>query len=298
MFRNFYNARAKEVPVVGSKLSKAFIEFKNNLKEFANNQIYDNHKNTYETYAVSSGKGKWTNYPHVYIYDLNLRKNNKYKFYPYAIYYLFDDDIQEAYLSLNISWDYPNRFLTDTKGDVTQELKQEYYKSITSNAKSKLMELGKISTDSDWSIPEDSTNSTFYYKTYKKNDLPGEAVLQEDLIQLLTLYQDLIQLEQPQQQPDYSIIEKLFNDFNEEFLKKDIGKDHLSRYDLYCNNVNGYFNRIKENPEVMKDLSDPIINYLLPIKGNPIAPAAVGSIKAFGYTDEDIPTLTKTFLIF
>ena len=37
-----------------------------------------------------------------------------------------------------------------------------------------------------------------------------------------------------------------------------------------------------------------IINYLLPIKGNPIAPAAVGDIKAYGYTDEDIPPLTKT----
>ena len=48
------------------------------------------------------------------------------------------------------------------------------------------------------------------------------------------------------------------------------------------------------NPEIVNDTSDPIINYLLPIKGNPIAPAAVGDIKAYGYTDKDIPGLTKT----
>jgi energy-coupling factor transporter ATP-binding protein EcfA2 len=292
MFRSYYNARAKQEPVVGSKLSLAFIDFKNNLKDFSNNQFYNTHKNDYETYAVSSGRGKWTNYPQVYLYDSNVRKNNKYDFYPYSIHYFFDDTIQEAYLSLSVSWGYANKFLEDTKGEFNKELRNDYFKFEASKARTKLLELRKISKESDWYIPEDPNSSTIYFKTYQKGQLPGETILQDDLIELLNLYQDLIQLEQPH--TDYSILEKLFKDFKVEFLDTKLGKNHLSLYKSYCNKVNNYFKRIKDDPELVNDISDPIINYLLPIKGNPIAPAAVGSIKAFGYTDEVIPGLTET----
>ena len=73
-----------------------------------------------------------------------------------------------------------------------------------------------------------------------------------------------------------------------------MGKDHLLAYESYCKDVNKHFNTIMNDPEIVNDTSDPIINYLLPIKGKPIAPAAVGDIKAYGHTTEDIPVLTET----
>jgi len=98
----------------------------------------------------------------------------------------------------------------------------------------------------------------------------------------------------PLQNTGYNVINSLFIEYKETFLNTQMGKDHLLAYELYCKDVNKHFNTIMNDPEIVNDTSDSIINYLLPIKGKPIAPAAVGDIKAYGYTAEDIPLLTKT----
>ena len=292
VFKNYPGARAKNIPIVGSNLSQTFLDFKNDLKEFANNVPYGNTFNEYETNSAHSGRGKWALYPNVYIYDVNLRKQDKYGSYPYLVRYGFSKDIQEVYLSLRINWSYPDLVLQDTKGKSKQELRNDYFKSEVSKARAKLANLGKIPKEFSWSTPEGPGNERIYLKSYKKGHLPDEKALQEDLIEILNLYQDLIQLEL--QNISYNVIKELFNEYNETFLNTQMGKDHLLAYESYCKNVHNTFNTIMNDPEVINDISDPIINYLLPIKGKPIAPAAVGSIKAFGYTDEVIPRLTET----
>ena len=291
IFKSYLGAKSKGTPVVGSKISLIFINFKHELKEFANNLPNADNFNEYETYSVNSGRGKWVKNPNVYIYDVNLKKNDKYNSYPYLVSYNFSKDIQEVYLSLRMNWGYASLFLSDTKGEYTEEMWNDYFKSETTNARDKLINLGKISSESNWAIPKDEYSHSIFFKCYQKNNLPEEKVLQADLSEIINLYQDLIHGES---NIGLAIIKRLFEDFKDEFLDVKVGKDHLLLYDQYSKNVQKIFNSIENHPEVVNDISDPIINYLLPIKGNPIAPAAVGDIKAYGYTDEDLPSLTKT----
>ena len=114
VFKYYPGAKDKNIPVVDSKLSKIFIGFKNDLKEFSNNISYENVFNQYAVYTIHQGSGKWVDNPDVKIYDINLRKNDKYNLYPYCINYHFREDIQEVYLSLDVTWGYAHVFLEDT----------------------------------------------------------------------------------------------------------------------------------------------------------------------------------------
>ena len=215
IFRIYPGTKSKSIPVVGSKLSEIFLGFKHDLKTFANNLPYNETPNPYETYSVHSVKGKWINYPKVYLYDINLRKNDKYESYPFLISYNFSEDIQEVYISLRMNWNYADLVLSDTKGEYTEEMWNDYFKSEISKARAKLMNNGKISKDSNWGIPKDANNRTIFFKYYQKGNLPKEKVLQNDLIEILDLYQDLIQSE-----PEgigFPIIKKLFKDLRVNF---------------------------------------------------------------------------------
>jgi len=196
VFKYYPRAKTKGIPVVDSNLSKIFIGFKNDLKEFANKLPYGDTINKYETNSIHSGKGKWIDYPHVYIYDINLRKQDKYDSFPYFVKYVFSKDLQEVYLTLRLTWSYADLFLEDTKGEYNKELRNDYFKTEASKARAKLLNLGKISKEFNWDIPEDPYDDRIYIKGYKKGHLPTEKVLQNDLIEIISLYQDLIHGEQ------------------------------------------------------------------------------------------------------
>ena len=53
-----------------------------------------------------------------------------------------------------------------------------------------------------------------------------------------------------------------------------------------------YFNKISEDPSIVENIEDPIINYIVPIKRPSVSTVGFKSFKAFKYTDEQIPPLT------
>ncbi|GAB6056496.1 hypothetical protein JCM15415_18120 [Methanobacterium movens] len=87
------------------------------------------------------------------------------------------------------------------------------------------------------------------------------------------------------------ILKKLFQEY-ETFYQSEVGQKHAQKYDLERAKVKKYYDLIEKEPETVNNISEPPINYLLPIKEPSVAPAAVGSITAYGYTDEDLPDLT------
>lgn len=92
------------------------------------------------------------------------------------------------------------------------------------------------------------------------------------------------------------IIKALFNDFKTEYLDTEVGRIHLNAHKEVKRSVEGCFNKIEENKDIIYKTDDPVINHLLPIKGKFVAPAGVKHIKAYGYTDEEIPGLTEEVL--
>lgn len=92
---------------------------------------------------------------------------------------------------------------------------------------------------------------------------------------------------------DEKIIKRLFNEFNENYLKKPEGVKHHEGYEKELQEVNKYYNEIKNNPNIIYDGSDPIINYLLPIKRFSVAPAGFNHIKAVRRSDENLPEFTE-----
>jgi len=89
------------------------------------------------------------------------------------------------------------------------------------------------------------------------------------------------------------IVKQLFNQFKEDYLDTEAGQNHLNAHKDVKKDVEKYFDEIKNNREIKNNIEDPIINYLLPIKGKFVAPAGVNDIKAYGYSKEELPGLTE-----
>lgn len=89
------------------------------------------------------------------------------------------------------------------------------------------------------------------------------------------------------------ILKRLFNKFQENYLKKPEGIEHHAGYEKERQEVNKYYNKIKNDESIINNTSDPIINYLLPIKRFSVAPAGFSDIKAVRHTDKKLPEFTK-----
>ena len=89
------------------------------------------------------------------------------------------------------------------------------------------------------------------------------------------------------------IIKRLFNQFQENYLTTSDGIKHHEGYEKERKEVSEYYNKIKNNKNIIKDTSNPIINYLLPIKRFAVAPAGFNDIKAVRRSDENIPEFTE-----
>lgn len=88
------------------------------------------------------------------------------------------------------------------------------------------------------------------------------------------------------------IIRHLFKEFNENYLTTDIGIEHLLLHNKERDEVKKYFNLIRKDENIVYDTSDPIINYILPIKRFSVAPAGVKVFGAFKNPAENIPEIT------
>lgn len=260
-------------------------------------------------FAGSAGQGNWTHSPWIAVFNKKITESAQSGYY---IVYLFREDMEGVYLSLN-------QGMTDIKNQTSNSETKEILRSRASGFRNQLNVSRELLETIDLKVIN-SPNAPFYEagniyaKYYSSDNLPSEKVLESDYIEILGLYDQLVnknvnfETDNPKEILDSSndstssnylerkqfIIKELFKEFNEEFLSTETGKNHLAYYETDCQRVRKNFETIRNNPEIVNDTSDPIINYLLPIKGKPIAPAAVGSITAFGYTAEDLPKLTLT----
>lgn len=87
-------------------------------------------------------------------------------------------------------------------------------------------------------------------------------------------------------------LKKLFNDFNESYLKTDKGKEHLEFYDNEKSDVNENFKAIENDPNIINQQENPVLDYLLPLKRRSVSPAGFKTFTAFEYTLDDYPKLT------
>jgi len=89
-----------------------------------------------------------------------------------------------------------------------------------------------------------------------------------------------------------NIIKTLYDEFEKNFYSIEEGHQHDNIYDFERQKVKKYYELIENDAQAKYNTEDPPINHLLPIKQPAIAPVAVGAIKAYGYTDEELPGLT------
>jgi len=74
---------------------------------------------------------------------------------------------------------------------------------------------------------------------------------------------------------------KIIDEFRQEYLNTEQGKRHLEAYNKEREEVRRIFNEIKERKERGEDITELVLDYLLPIKRRSIAPAGVKTIEAY-----------------
>lgn len=90
---------------------------------------------------------------------------------------------------------------------------------------------------------------------------------------------------------------KIVEEFKQKYLNTEQGKRHLEAYNKEREEVRRIFNEVKEKKEHGKDITELVLDYLLPIKRKSVTPAGVKTIEAYykraGETlnKEDLPKL-------
>ncbi|MCD6115049.1 AAA family ATPase [bacterium] len=90
---------------------------------------------------------------------------------------------------------------------------------------------------------------------------------------------------------------KIVEEFKEKYLNTEQGKRHLEAYNKEKEEVRRIFNEIKEKKERGEDITEPVLDYLLPIKRESVTPAGVKTIEAYykrageTLTEDDLPKL-------
>ena len=93
---------------------------------------------------------------------------------------------------------------------------------------------------------------------------------------------------------------KIVEEFKQKYLNTEQGKRHLEAYNREREEVKRIFNEIKEKKERGEDITELVLDYLLPIKRESVTPAGVKTIEAYykraGETlsEEDLPKLADT----
>ena len=93
---------------------------------------------------------------------------------------------------------------------------------------------------------------------------------------------------------------KIVEEFKQKYLNTEQGKRHLEAYNREREEVKRIFNEIKEKKERREDITEPVLDYLLPIKRESVTPAGVKTIEAYykrareTLSEEDLPKLADT----
>ncbi|MFA0832627.1 MAG: MrcB family domain-containing protein [Methanobacterium formicicum] len=140
-------------------------------------------------FTGSAGLGKWTNSPWVAAFNKKITESAQSGYY---IVYLFREDMEGVYLSLN-------QGMTDIKNQTSNSETKEILRSRASDFRHKLQ--GKLSDEFLEEIDLhviNSPNAPFYEagnifaKYYSADDLPSEDILEDDYKEILRLYELLV----------------------------------------------------------------------------------------------------------
>ncbi len=140
-------------------------------------------------FTGSAGQGKWTNSPWVAAFNKKITESAQSGYY---IVYLFREDMEGVYLSLN-------QGMTDIKNQTSNSETKEILKSRASDFRHKLQ--GKLSEEFLEEIDLHVINSpnapfyeagNIYAKYYSADDLPSEDILEADYKAILRSYELLV----------------------------------------------------------------------------------------------------------
>lgn len=92
------------------------------------------------------------------------------------------------------------------------------------------------------------------------------------------------------------LFNKLYKEFKRDYLNTDNGKTHYEFYKKESEDIKHYLNKIKEDPRIVNNIEDPIINYIVPIKRRSVSTVGFNSFKVFKYKENDFPALTRNFI--
>ncbi len=179
ILRKYKGIRAKDEKVGGHPLAEVFNEFARNLKEFANSNEFSG-QSEYYTKSVHFGNNKFVRNPYVYI-EYSIIKG-------FYVGYMFREDMQGVYLALNLggAGTFNEEYEKNKQNFPNKEDFREFYLDEKRNVIDRTSELskrfGKSTEGASFSY------NTIYAKYYEKNKLPSEEQLQEDLIDIIELY--------------------------------------------------------------------------------------------------------------
>jgi len=147
-------------------------EFKSYLENHINNEIYE--------IKGSAGQGNWTAYPWVAIYNKNITNTIQEGVY---IVYLFSEDMEKVYLTLNQGCTKLNNELRKKQLVIEQLVKtrEEIRQKIPK---------GSFKIDNDLKIGNEFYEiGSIFYKEYSKDNMPDEEILLKDLKKLIDKYE-------------------------------------------------------------------------------------------------------------
>ncbi len=137
---------------------------------------------------ASAGQGNWAEVPWISIFDSSITTTAQKGYY---IVYLFDSEMGGVYLSLNQGWtQYEQKFkpLKEARRQITRTSAM-----MRQSLKSQLDDFSVASIDlhSDSSLPAGYEAGHICGKYYAKGTIPSDAVLIEDLRNLIGVYREL-----------------------------------------------------------------------------------------------------------
>lgn len=128
----------------------------------------------------SCGSGGWTRYPWVAIYNTEITKTIQKGVY---IVYLFSEDMERVYLTLN-------QGCTKLKSDLGVKAAKESMIQTRENIRN-VIDKRKFETDNDLKIGNvDYEVGTIFYKEYKTDDLINEEAFVQDLNNMIHIYNE------------------------------------------------------------------------------------------------------------
>ncbi len=204
IFRNLKIVKQKNQKPKDHEVSKAFLEIKNNILRIAND-IYP--EIDYNSVAYYQAKGKWSKLPYIYI-ENKAHKDIFDHWDQHYVGFMFTEDLNGVYLSLNQSGTYAHAFLNSIFGNVSKGELEEYLKKHGKSIRNQLEEFV-----TDEFMPEHSKKAAFndkiiYGKYYDKKELPDNEEILSDFKFLLKLYLKL--------EPDITETTSTFSEYLQE----------------------------------------------------------------------------------